>query len=89
MGHQENSRENRARCRRKEEDIRVKQSDGTLGAQRLVIRLAVQGPVLAENNGKALPLRVAGLDQPHMLEEWWDLGHANNLEEFETVLCRL
>ena len=57
-----------------EESILVKQKDGSLRAEPLRIRRAVQGPVIAESKGKAVALRVAALDQPGMLQAWWDLG---------------
>ncbi len=47
--------------------LKVKQPDGTLIDEELVVRSSVHGPVVAEKNGKALALRVVGLDRPRML----------------------
>src|SRR5262249_28843655 len=42
------------------------------------------GPIVAVNNKgtKALALRVAGLDQPSMVTQYWRMIQANNLQEF-------
>ena len=69
--------------------LKVKQPDGTLIDEELVVRSSVHGPVVAEKNGKALALRVVGLDRPRMLAQYWDMARATNLDEFETALKRL
>lgn len=40
----------------------------------LVVRRAIDGPVIRETQSEAYAVRVAGLDQPGMLEQWWDMG---------------
>lgn len=72
-----------------EQVIKIKQKDGSTRDQQLVIKRSVHGPVIAERKGKAIALRVVGLDRPKMLEEWWDLARARNFREFETILKRL
>jgi len=71
------------------EIIKVREEDGGVGDDTLVIRRSIHGPVTADSGTTAIARRVAGLDQPGMLEEWWDLTRANNLTEFEGVLRRL
>jgi acyl-homoserine-lactone acylase len=71
------------------EVIKVKQADGSLKDDTLVIRRSVHGPVVADSVKTAIALRVAGLDKPGMLEEWWDLTRATNLTEFQGILKRL
>ena len=71
-----------------EQLVKVKQADGTLRDEKLVIKRSVHGPVLEEKGGKALAHRVAGIDQPGMLEQWWDMSRARDLREFEAVLKR-
>ena len=73
----------------KQEILQVKQSDGTLVEQTLTVRHSIHGPVVAEKNGKALALRVVGLQKSGMLEQYWDMGRATSLEEFQAVLRRL
>ena len=69
--------------------IQVKQADGTLRGEELVVRRSSHGPVIAETGDNAIALRVAGLDRPQVLEQFWDMARAENLEQFEAVLQRL
>lgn len=72
--------------------LRVRQPDGTLREEELQIRRSVHGPVLAEVNGKPVAVRVVGFDQAPMsgiLQQWWEMCCAKNLEQFETALRRL
>lgn len=69
--------------------LKVKQADGTLREEPLMVQRSVHGPVVAHKDGKAIALRVVGLDQPGALEQWWDMERAKNLAEFENALKRL
>lgn len=69
--------------------LKVKQPDGTLREEPLTIRHAIQGPIVAEAEGTALALRVVGLEQPGLLEQWWDMARATNFAQFERILTRL
>ncbi len=71
------------------EIIKVRQNDGSLRDEPLTIRRSEHGPVVTAEGKRAVALRVAGLDQPRMLEEWWQTGRARNLAEFETALSGL
>lgn len=52
----------------------------------LTIRRSVHGPIVAEKPGRAVALRVVGIDMPLMLEQWWNMGQARNLGEFEAAI---
>lgn len=69
--------------------LKVKQKDGSLKEQRLLVKSSIHGPVVVEKNGKAIALRVAGLDRPGVLQQWWDMARAKNLNQFENALKRL
>ncbi|MBD1908666.1 acylase [Trichocoleus sp. FACHB-6] len=69
--------------------LKVKQDDGTLRSIPLVVQRSIHGPVVEQKDGKALALRVVGLEQPGALEQWWDMARATKLSEFETALKRL
>jgi len=69
--------------------LKVKQKDGSLQEQPLVVKSSIHGPVVLEKDGKAIALRVAGLDRPGVLQQWWDMARAKNLNQFETALKRL
>jgi len=72
-----------------EKTLQVKQDNGTLRSEKLVVQHSMHGPVVAQKEGKALALRVVGLDQPGALEQWWDMARAKNLTQFEAALKRL
>lgn len=75
--------------RRFEEETRtlkVRQADGTLRSEPLRIRRSVHGPVVYDQGGVVLAMRVAGLDRPRMLEQWFRMGTARTVEEFQAAL---
>jgi acyl-homoserine-lactone acylase len=69
--------------------VRVREAGGTLRVEPLTIRRSVHGPVVAVREDRAVALRVAGLDAPGMLQQWWEMGRAQSLVEFEAALRRL
>ncbi len=69
--------------------LQVRQADGSLRAETLTIRRSVQGPVVSEQGDKALALRVAGLDQPAMMEQYMAMARAGSLAELERAEARL
>jgi len=66
--------------------IKVKQTDGSFHDVVVEIRRSVHGPVVFEGQGLTVAMRVAGLDRPKMLEQWFRMGEAKNLEEFKNAL---
>ena len=66
--------------------IKVRQADGSMRDERLDIRRSVHGPVVYDQNGVTVAMRVAGLDRPKMLEQWFRMGEARTLEEFQSAL---
>jgi acyl-homoserine-lactone acylase len=70
-------------------NLQVKQKDGTLKTQPLVVKSSVHGPIVGENKGKPIALRVVGLDRPGTLEQWWNMARSQNLGEFQTALKAL
>ncbi|HEU4455648.1 MAG TPA: penicillin acylase family protein [Longimicrobium sp.] len=69
--------------------VRVRRADGTLRDDTLTVRRSVHGPVVAEAGGRALALRVAALDRPGLVAQYWEMGRARSLGEFETALRRM
>jgi acyl-homoserine-lactone acylase len=72
-----------------EKSFKVKQADGTLKEETVELREAVQGPVFTRVDGATVALRVAGLDRPFGIQEYWDLDKAHGLTEFINILKRL
>jgi acyl-homoserine-lactone acylase len=74
------------------ETIQVQQEDGTLQEESLTVRRSVHGPIV-EAGGELLAIRTTAVDDwsssAGALEQWWDMGRATNLEEFEAELRRL
>src|SRR5690348_153707 len=68
--------------------LRVRDSSGLLHDDTLRIRSSVQGPVVATKTGKAVALRVVGMTPatPYGFEQWWDMGRARNLAEFQRAI---
>ncbi len=69
--------------------LKVKQANGTLRSEQLVVRRSIHGPIVAQKDGKAVAVRVVGLDQPNIMEQLWDMARASGLSEFEAALGRL
>lgn len=69
--------------------IKIKQADGTLREETVALRRSVQGPVFTRADGATVALRVAGLDRPFGIQEYWDLDNAHGLTEFISILKRL
>jgi acyl-homoserine-lactone acylase len=66
--------------------LKIKQPDGTFRQETLQTRTSVQGPVVYDQDGLTVAMRVAGLDRPKMLEQWFRMGEATNLEAFKSAL---
>lgn len=69
--------------------LRVRGTDGSMTERPLVIRRSVHGPVIAQRGGRAIAMRVVGLDAPHLPLQFWDMMHATNRASFEMSLGRL
>jgi acyl-homoserine-lactone acylase len=67
----------------------VRQADGSLVERPLTVRRSVHGPVVAERPGRALALRVAGIETPHLFQQYWDMVRSTQRVTFEAVLGRL
>lgn len=72
-----------------EQTLQVKQTDGTLKTIPLTIEHSIHGPVIEQTEGRAIALRVSGLDYPYALTQWWNMARASNLEEFEAALQKV
>jgi acyl-homoserine-lactone acylase len=72
-----------------EKTIQVLQADGTLAAQPFPVYRSAHGPIIAQNGeNQALALRLVD-GSTHMMEQWWHMGTATNLAEFEAAMAWL
>jgi len=72
-----------------ERKIKIRQPDGSQKEEALLIRHTVHGPVFTRTDGATVALKVAGLDRPWMLKQYWDMALARNFAEFEDVLKKV
>ena len=77
---------NCARLKPRPRVIKIRQPDGTFQHETLEIQRSIHGPVVFSGNGVTVAMRVAGLDRPKMLEQWFRMGEAHTLEEFKSAL---
>ena len=73
----------------KETGYKVLQEDGTLLDIPVSIRSTVHGPVFERPDGKTIALKVAGLDRPGMLNQYFDMVTAKSYEDFHSAMSRL
>jgi acyl-homoserine-lactone acylase len=66
--------------------LKIKQPNGTFREEKLEIRRSIQGPVVFDEQGMTVAMRVAGIDRPKMLEQWFRMGEAKNLKQFKSAL---
>lgn len=64
------------------DSLRIRQADGSYTTRWITIASSVHGPIVAQRGGKALALRVAGLDAPSPVSQYWNMMRARNLGEF-------
>ncbi|HYY29030.1 MAG TPA: penicillin acylase family protein [Chthoniobacterales bacterium] len=62
--------------------IKIRQPDGSYMTQTITIQSSVHGPIVAQKPGKALALRVAGLNAPSVVTQYWGMMLSRNLWEF-------
>jgi acyl-homoserine-lactone acylase len=68
------------------ETIKVKGAHGVVREEPITIRRTVHGPVVSERNGLTVAMRVAAIDRPRLFEQFWRMGLAHNLEEWQTAM---
>ncbi len=69
--------------------IRIRQQDGTLKEETVHLRSSIHGPVFTRANGETVASRVAGLDCPFGIQEYWDINRAKGFAQVEAALKRL
>jgi len=70
----------------KTSSIGVLEKDGSLITEEFEFRYSEHGPVVAEKGDKAWAVRIAGLDNGEIFEQYHKMGKAKNLAEFEEAL---
>jgi acyl-homoserine-lactone acylase len=70
----------------KNKTLKVRQSDGSHRSIETGFRYSVHGPVTGEKDGKALALRLVGLSNYRIFEQYHRMSAASNLDEFEDAM---
>jgi acyl-homoserine-lactone acylase len=74
---------------KKHVSLSVLQNDGTLRTDTITLKYTLHGPVVAENGDKAWAVRIAGLENTRIFEQYHKMGMARNLGEFEAAVKML
>ena len=69
--------------------LKVRQPDGSFASETVTVRSAIQGPLIGEREGAPIAMRVAGLDRPLALEQYWRMATAHDFTGFQAALERL
>jgi len=72
----------------KNETITVK-NDDSLSYKKIQVKKSEYGYIIEEKEGKALALRLSGLDRPFFAEQFTHMAKASNLEEFQKAMKQL
>ncbi len=70
-------------------EILIRQADGSFRNETLPIVRTVQGPVIKQDAGDPIAMRVAGLDRPFLLEQYWQMATAHDFAHYQDALRRL
>ena len=68
--------------------LTVKLANGTR-VDTLVVRQSVHGPVFRDDSTGIFAVRVAALDDPGTNEQWWRMGKAKSMADFESAVREL
>lgn len=70
------------------EEVRVKAAQG-VETKKIKLRKTHHGPIIGQQAGKPVALRLAKLEAGGILDEWYAMSRARTLTEFKTALGRL
>lgn len=73
---------------KKSVQIKIKQKDGSLTEQNFEFKYSLHGPVLGQKDNKAYAVRIAGLDNCKIFEQYHKMAKAKNFSEFESA-CKM
>jgi acyl-homoserine-lactone acylase len=69
------------------EALKVRQHDGSFTTETVSVRATVHGPVVGERDGAPIAMRVAGLDRPFALKQYWSMAIAHDFAHFQAALA--
>ena len=72
----------------KQVQIKVLQDDGSLAENNFTFRYSQHGPLIGQKDKKAFAVRIAGLDNVKIFEQYHKMAVAKNFTEFESA-CKM
>jgi acyl-homoserine-lactone acylase len=66
--------------------LKIRRPDGTFDAETVDVRSTVQGPIVGTRGGSPIAMRVAGLDRPKALEQYWKMETAPDFAHYQAAL---
>lgn len=70
-------------------ELKIRQPNGAFHTETLEVRRTVHGPVVKQDKGDPIALRVAGLDRPFLLEQYWQMNTAHDFAGYQKAVSRL
>lgn len=74
---------------RESRTLRIRQKDGTWQTKEVSIVRTVHGPIIRKDGDTPIAMRVAGLDRPFLLEQYWQMAIAHDFTGFQKAAARL
>jgi acyl-homoserine-lactone acylase len=69
--------------------LKIRQPDASLQSKTFETMSTIHGPVIRDQGGEVVAMKVAALDRPFMLEQYWDMATAHDFSQFEKAMSRL
>jgi acyl-homoserine-lactone acylase len=70
-------------------ELKIRQADGSFTRKTLTVTRTVHGPIVRHDDGVPIAMRVASLDRPYMLEQYWQMETAHDFAGFQKAVARL
>ncbi|MEO8130879.1 MAG: penicillin acylase family protein, partial [Bryobacteraceae bacterium] len=70
-------------------EVKIRRPDGSFETQTVSIVRTVHGPIIKQDGGSPIAMRVAALDRPFLLEQYWQMATAHDFAGFEKAVKRL
>src|SRR5262249_9797254 len=68
--------------------IKVRAKDGSMKTVVENVKSSVQGVIVGERQGKPVAMRIAGVEEPGICEQWWEMARSRNLDQFQRAARR-
>ncbi|MFM7575446.1 MAG: penicillin acylase family protein, partial [Microcystaceae cyanobacterium] len=69
--------------------LKIRSQNGQEQVLEWVTQKSIHGMIISQQKDRAYALRIAGLERPGVVEQFWQIAKANNLSSFEKALRQL